>query len=115
MSGFTGVIVIVVVLFLANPCFAVNPFDMGRVEYFSDGKTVGQGLAKIQEPIDWREPVIGADGKTTYYVPPDPVIQLLNDPTPENAKTYMDWQNQKTERIIKAQEALVRIQEKIAK
>ena len=100
-------------MFLPACAFAANPFNMGKVEYFSDGKkSLRQPLEAMQKSMDWREPVLGSDGTMQYYTPPDPVLRLLNDPTPENARSYFDWQKAKTERIIKAQEVLSALESK---
>lgn len=112
MYGSIGVIVIAAVLFQADLCLAGNSFGLDRLDYFSNHEHVlGDGLKKVQEPIDWREPVMGNDGKMTYYVPPVPVLRLLDDPTPENARAYLAWQEEKTARIIKAQEAITQLQQ----
>ncbi len=111
MFGFIGVTVIAAALFPVSFCFAANPFKMGKVEYFFDEKDIfGQRQEEAQMAMDWREPVSSADGKMIYYTPPEQILRLLNDPSPENAQGYMDWQKEKIERIVKAQEAVVRLQ-----
>ena len=96
---------------LTMPALAANPFNMGKVEYFFEHKSLSQGLEKIQKSIDWREPIMGVDGKMTYYTPPEPVLHLLQDPSIANAQAYMDWQKQKDERIAKAQLVLGQLSE----
>ena len=108
MSGFIGVTAIVAVLCLCNPCFASNPFSMGKVDYFSENEL---SLKKTQELIDWREPMLSKDGQLTYYTPPKVMQQLLDDPTPENARVYIEWQKERTDRIIKVQEVIARARE----
>ena len=107
MFGFIGVTVIVAVLFLANISFAANPFNMGKVMYFSNGK---KSMKKTQKGMDWREASLNADGTITYISPPPAVARLLDDPTPQNARLYLNWQKKKIDRIVKAQEALLRVQ-----
>ena len=103
--------VLFIFLFYATCVFASNPFNLGKVEYFSiDKKALSKQMDQMQSKIDWREPVMGSDGKMTYYVPPDPVLHFLNDPSAENARIYVDWQNIKMERIAKAQEVLEKVQ-----
>lgn len=103
------VVVLCLMLFSAT-AQAGNLFDMGRVEYFSKSTKLRYGLDKMQETIDWREPVIGTDGKTHYYTPPHAVLNLLNDPSDKNAQAYLDWQKLRTERIIEAQKAIEHVQ-----
>ncbi len=69
-----------------------------------------EGFKQTQKPIDWREPITSADGRTVNYVPPQPVADLLDNPTPENARLYIAWQDEKMKRIHKAQEVLAEIQ-----
>jgi hypothetical protein len=100
--------IILFIMLSVMPAFAANPFNMGRVSYFSQER-FNKRVAKMQEAIDWREPILNADGKTVYYIPPDPVLTFLNNPSPENAKAYLEWQHKKTERIIKAQKVLAQV------
>ena len=110
MSGFIGIIPLVVVLFLCRVGWAANPYQLGKVDYFHE-QSMGESMRQANQIIDWREPIIGQDGKVTYYQPPAPVLALLENPTEENAQAYVDWQNAKTLRIQKAQEALNRLSE----
>ena len=92
---------------------ADNFFHMGPLEYFSDSKRpVKEQFQRTQKAIDWREPALTSDGKMTFYVPPQPVLSLLEDPTPDNARQYLAWQDERMERVLKAQEALAVLQQK---
>ena len=105
MSGFFGISVrvVLVCLFSFSSClYAANPYQLGGVDYFHD-ESQEKSLQKKQQPFDWREP---------SYAPPEIVSTLLNDPTPENARAYLDWQRQKIERIIKAQKMINQITKK---
>ena len=106
MSGFfgTGVCVVSVLLFSFN-LYAANPYRLGEVDYFHN-KLQAQAPQEEREPFDWREPSLTADGKASYYTPPAPMLNLLENPTPDNAKAYLDWQKQKVEKIMKAQEVI---------
>ena len=114
MFGFIGVTVIAAVLFPVDFCCASNPFKMGKVSYFFDEKDILNQLpVEEYSAIDWREPIASADGKMTYYTPPEHVLRLLNDPSPSNAQGYMDWEKAKIERIVKAQEAVMKLQQEV--
>ncbi len=45
---------------------------------------------RIEESI-WAEPVRGPDGQLRVYLPPRPVRDFLEKPTPENARAYLAW------------------------
>ncbi len=90
---------------------AVNPFALGKVNYFTDEKAT---LNHERQVFDWRETVIGPQGQLTYYVPPEPVIHFLDDPTPENAQLYLQWQNQRLDRIRRAGKVLENLRIKSA-
>ena len=115
--------VVAVVLFYADcscPAFggadrawASGFFQLSPVEYFSDGKrSMRQQFQKTQKAMDWHEPVLTPDGRVTFYVPPQPVLRLLQDPSPEHARQYLAWQDEKMERVLKAQEAVAAVEEK---
>src|SRR5689334_13149972 len=89
---------------IATDIYAANPYQLGEVDYFHSPQA--KSLDKKEDVFDWREPSITADGKTTYYIPPEPMLVLLTNPTPEHARAYLDWQRQKVEKIMKAQEAI---------
>ena len=118
MCGFTGATVnaaviriAAVVLFCADHAWASGFFHMGPVEYFSDSRrSVQEQFRKTQKTIDWREPVLTSDGRVTFYVPPQPVLSFLEDPTPDHARQYLAWQDEKMERVLKAQEVLAEIE-----
>ena len=102
-----------IVLFLTDCGRADNLFHMGPLEYFSDSKRpVKEQFQRTQKAIDWREPALTSDGKMTFYVPPQPVLSLLEDPTPDNARQYLAWQDEKMERVLRAQGALAALGQK---
>ena len=94
-------------LLFITPAFAANPFHLGKVQYFPEDKQhLKETVDQMQQTIDWREPVMGANGTMTEYIPPTPVLRLLDDPTPANAQAYLDWQEEKSRRITRAQRTL---------
>lgn len=94
-------IVVFLLLWTSLAC-AANPFNLGKVDYFKDGSALSVAMQAQEEHIDWREPVMGAGGAMSLYTPPQPVLDLLEQPTKENALRYMKWQRIKMERINKA-------------
>jgi len=67
--------------------------------------TVDKNEAPIKQDL-WIEPAISADGKVSYYRPPQVVVSFLDDPTKENGKAYIEWNQQKLAKITKAQAVL---------
>ena len=102
MCGFTGgianaVVRFAAVIFLCADCaWASDFFHMGPVEYFPGSKrSMREGFRQAQKIADWREPV----------------ADLLDNPTPDNARRYLDWQDEKMQRVLKAQEALAAVEQ----
>ena len=111
MCGFTGGIASAVarfaaVIFLCADCaWASDFFHMGPVEYFPGSKrSMREGFRQAQKIADWREPVLTS-------LPPQPVVDLLDNPTPENARQYLAWQDEKIQRVLKAQEVLAAVEQ----
>lgn len=53
-------------------------------------------------PSIWAEPVQGPDGRMQVYVPPKPVREFLEEPTPERAAAYIQWNQQRLTAIERA-------------
>ena len=99
MFGFIGIsasVVFSICLFLSFNVYAANPYQLGQVNYFHE-KVQAESLQEDNESIDWNER--GA-------LPPAPVLALLENPTPQNARAYLAWQKLKINRIIKAQQVI---------
>ena len=54
----------------------------------------------------WAEPSVDASGKVTSKLPPLPAMRFMADPTPENAKAYVEWNRKRMEALEKAQQVL---------
>ena len=98
MFGFIGICVSAVfsLFFLDSHLYAANPYQLGQVDYFHQ-KIQTESLQEDDEAMDWSE---------HDYLPPAPVLALLENPTPQNARAYLAWQKVKVNRIIKAQQAI---------
>ncbi|MGH7339356.1 MAG: thioredoxin fold domain-containing protein, partial [Candidatus Rokuibacteriota bacterium] len=57
--------------------------------------------AQVDESI-WAEPVRGPDGQFRVYLPPRPVRDFLEKPTPENARAYLAWNLARMRRMDEA-------------
>lgn len=56
---------------------------------------------KVEESI-WAEPVQGPDGRMRVYLPPRPVREFFDNPTPERARAYLEWNTKRLEAIDRA-------------
>ena len=98
---------IFIVMMIVHP-YKASANDYYRLQHLEFFKKIEKSdLSADKALIDWREPMVDANGKITYYQPPQPVLNLLNVPNQENAREYLRWQQRKTEQIIKAQEVLM--------
>ena len=94
-----------VIFFCADCVWASDFFHMGPVEYFPGSKrSMREGFRQAQKIKDWREPVLAP-------TPPQPVANFLDNPTPENARQYLAWQDEKIQRVLKAQEVLAAVEQ----
>ncbi len=85
--------------------YAANPYKLGEVNFFYNNNEE-QSLESEDQSFDWRDPIISNDGKVSYYSPPTPMLTLLEFPSKKNARAYLNWQKQKVDKIIKAQEII---------
>lgn len=91
-------------------------YGFSEIDYFNmkglkkpDKREIQASVDKSEPPIDqdlWVEPAVSADGKVSYYKPPKVVVDFLNNPTTENGKAYLEWNQQKLAKIQKAQTVL---------
>jgi thiol-disulfide isomerase/thioredoxin len=88
-------------------------FGFDEVKFFEKPKqiTTEDKTKKETEIIEeiFAEPVVGPDGKMRVYVPPKQVLEFLKNPTEENAKAYLKWNQERLEKIVKAQEVLQKV------
>ncbi len=113
MCGFFGIdgsavfrmMGVVLCFLMTTNLYAANPYHLGQLDYFHD-KSVTKDLEDQNQSFDWREPMTSSNGHITYYTPPGPILSLLENPTPQNAKAYLAWQKQKVQKILKAQEVI---------
>lgn len=96
---------------LANAS-AESIFQYKRIDFFQEIETrkepvlteINDSSEVIQE--EWAEPIISPSGKVTIYVPPKEVRDFLDNPKPENAKAYLQWNLRRIKKFILAQELL---------
>ncbi len=54
----------------------------------------------------WAEPIRMPDGRFSVYLPPQQVLRFLDDPTPETARGYLQWQKERVSKLRRAMEVL---------
>ena len=91
---------------------ADNLFQYKRVDFFGSIETQEE-LPKAEtnhqpETIEseWAEPVISPTGKVSIYLPPKEVRDFLDNPNPENAKGYLEWNLKRINKLTFSQRLL---------
>jgi len=57
-------------------------------------------------PSDWSQVVKQPDGSFAVHELPKPLIQVLDNPSPENIRAYLEWRSTRAEKILRAAELL---------
>ena len=90
---------------------AAGVFNYAPVKFFDESQ---QSEAINNLPADislknntqenfWTEPIITPDGKVAVYTPPKLVLEFIENPTQETAKTYYEWNQARIKQIGYAQ------------
>jgi len=93
---------------------AQGVFQYGRIDFFQKIETqekISQaGTKQSPETItdEWFEPIISPTGTVSIYVPPQEVRDFLENPNPENARAYLEWNARRIKKIFLAQELLIK-------
>ncbi len=67
----------------------------------------GDNTGFTNEQIEmWAEPTVDSSGKVVSQLPPLPAMRFLSDPTPENARKYVEWNKRRMEAIERSQNVL---------
>jgi len=85
------------------------------IDYWGDGPTLRRKTSRMKESDEthapsvpetrtslWAEPTRMSDGRTAIYVPPKAVLEFLDNPTRENARAYVAWQEERMRRLKSA-------------
>ena len=70
---------------------AANPFHLGEVDFFHAYMQLNEDKGpdiKI-EANRWVEPMMMPDGQFEFYMPPLEVVEFLENPTEDSAKSYL--------------------------
>jgi len=86
-------------------------FGRVQVDFWGDRAKLARAKEtdESRESI-WAEPIQGADGRVSVYVPPRAVLQFLEQPTRETAKQYLAWQTERMKKLKAAIELLREMQ-----
>jgi len=64
------------------------------------------GALPKHSPSDWGQLVKQADGTMAYHELPRPLIEVLEDPSPVKIRAYFEWKLARTQKILRAAEAM---------
>jgi hypothetical protein len=80
----------------------------GAVDYWGERKQTPMVKKSRSSPdvTVWAEPIRMPDGRFAVYVPPPQVLRFLDDPTPETARGYLEWQKERITKLRRAMEVL---------
>ena len=99
--------------FVQAPVQGAHPPDRpvlaaGTVDYWGAKKEAPQvgRSGPSQEVSVWAEPIRMPDGRFSVYLPPPQVLRFLDDPTPETARGYLQWQKERVSKLRRAMEVL---------
>ncbi len=76
-------------------------YEEPRGEKREDLKT-----ARPPAPSDWGQMVKQPDGTLAFHDLPRPLIEVLEDPSPEKVRAYFLWKLTRTQKILRAAEAM---------
>ena len=113
----------------SSQLFAVD-FEYDRIDFFGkEKKKISPDTPVLQKrtkpwkkeerKLDvndrefWTEVTKSPDGNLRYYKPPKAPLDFVTNPTEENARKYLLWNNKKMERIAEAQKVLAKTAEKM--
>lgn len=96
--------------------FFDRPIDYWQqgLAYESEKKTASPGGSIPQEPgsqrkappSEWGQIVKQADGTMAYQELPRPLVDVLEDPSPEKIRAYFEWKLARTQKILRAAQAM---------
>ena len=88
-------------------------FQYDRIDFFERKEaqiktTVPQEADSHPKTIEseWAEPITSPSGKVSIYLPPKEVRDFLDDPNPENAKGYLEWNLKRINKLTLSQRLL---------
>lgn len=98
-----------------TPRFFDRPIDYWqRGIAYSDGKTADQGRDsrpnQKSDPStassDWGQAIRLPDGTVAYQDLPKLLVRVLEEPTPDNIRTYFEWRMTRAQKILRAAELM---------
>ena len=87
-------------------------FQYERIDFFrkinAQEEPIQTEDKQTLEPIidEWAEPIVSPTGKVSVYLPPKEVRDFLENPTPENARAYLEWNAKRIKKLTLAHQLL---------
>jgi hypothetical protein len=82
-------------------------FSRPRVDFWGENRHEIQPATPTEDL--WTEHQVARDGRVSAYRPPQVLLDLLEEPSDQNARRYLDWQRLRVQKILQAQRALDRV------
>jgi hypothetical protein len=82
-------------------------FSRPRVDFWGENRPDPQPTTPTEDL--WTEHQVARDGRVSAYRPPQVLLDLLEEPSDENARRYLQWQQLRVRKILHAQRALDRV------
>jgi hypothetical protein len=106
--------IVAFLLLMTGPVAWANAdiYHFSEIDYFSEytqQHVLNTSINAVNDPVvesSWGEPLITSDGTLHNYKPPQIVVDFLEVPTQENALKYLRWNQQRIDKILKAQSVL---------
>jgi hypothetical protein len=57
-------------------------------------------------PSDWGQVIKQPDGSLAFHELPRPLVDVLEDPSPEKIRAYLDWKMTRAQKILRAAQAM---------
>lgn len=98
-----------------NPRFFTRPVDYWQRGLSYEAPAPGKARDGRGDPgrpsrsagrNDWGQVVRQPDGSFAYYELPKPLVDVLEDPSPEKIRAYFEWKLGRTQKILRAAEAM---------
>ena len=107
------ILMLVILLSYLAIANAEGIFQYDRVDFF-ERQEFQRKTAVLQEPDshpetiedEWAEPIVSPSGKVSIYLPPKKVRDFLDNPNPENAKGYLEWNLKRINKLTLSQRLL---------
>lgn len=83
-------------------------YGLSAIDFFGLKTQMAGSCIDQDSSADWREYRLGS-GNISSVRPPLAVLALLENPTEENGRKYLNWNKRRMEKLFKAQQIIDRL------